>query len=100
MADISIFRGVWIYRSFLNAPSVVGDFNKLAVWEAELSLDVSDDGRLYGYLAERPSIATGAEPYLYVEGEILLDNPLGGAGVQKDGPRPSTTVGCTTTWAA
>lgn len=75
MAEISRLRGVWIYRSFLNAPSVVGDFNKLAVWEAELSLDVSEDGRLYGYLAERPSTTTGAEPYLHVEGEVRLGNP-------------------------
>ena len=76
MTDISELRGIWLYRSFLNNPAPVGDFGKLAVWEAELSLDIADGGRLYGFLGERPEVATGNEPYLLVEGEVALDDPI------------------------
>lgn len=75
MKEDTSLRGVWIYRSYLNAPAVVGDFNKLAVWEAELSLDVAENGCIHGFLGKRPETATGDEPYLYVEGEMLPGNP-------------------------
>lgn len=76
MSDSSILRGVWVYRSMLNAPEMAADFNKLAVWEAELSLDVTDDGRIHGFLGERPAQAQGNEPYLTVEGRLESGNPL------------------------
>jgi hypothetical protein len=44
VTDMSELRGIWRYRSFLNNPAAVGDFGRLAVWEAELSLDVADGG--------------------------------------------------------
>lgn len=70
MSDSSILSGIWVYRSFLNSAEMVGDFNKLAVWEAELSLGLTDDGRVYGFLGERPQEAKADEPYLTIEGHL------------------------------
>ncbi|MER9676057.1 hypothetical protein [Mesorhizobium sp. M0208] len=67
--------GIWTYRSFLNVPGNVGDFGKLTVWEAELSLEVSEDGHIYGLLGERPDLCVGTEPYLLVEGTVIPGNP-------------------------
>ena len=39
-------------------------------------MDIADGGRLYGFLGERPEVATGNEPYLLVEGEVALDDPI------------------------
>jgi hypothetical protein len=54
----------------------VGDFGKLAVWEAELSLEITSGGRVYGLLGERPNTATGDEPYLFVEGQVGFEDPF------------------------
>jgi hypothetical protein len=75
MADNTDLRGIWTYRSFANTPGIVGDFSKLEVWEAELSLEVGQGGRVHGLLGERPETATGAEPYLFLEGEVVPGNP-------------------------
>ncbi|MFJ7106763.1 PvdJ/PvdD/PvdP-like protein [Pseudomonas sp. NPDC098740] len=75
MRDVSILNGVWIYRSFLNSADMVGDFRKLAVWEAELSFGLADDGRLYGFLGERPEEAIGNEPYLTIDGRVQEGDP-------------------------
>ncbi len=70
-------RGVWTYRSFANSAAKVDDFNKIKVWEAELYLELRPDGRIYGHIGERPAIASGNDPYLMIEGEVLHDNPIG-----------------------
>jgi hypothetical protein len=76
MSGISVVRGVWTYRSFLNDPSYSEDFSKLAVWEAELSFAMAESGRLYGFLGERPEVSTGEEPYLLVEGQVSDGDPV------------------------
>jgi hypothetical protein len=76
MSAINLVRGVWVYRSMGNSQSYVEDFNKLKVWEAELSLDVDGSGRIYGLLGERPAKAADNEPYLTVEGEVRDGNPV------------------------
>lgn len=75
MATNTDIRGVWTYRSFVNAAGNVDSFDKLKVWEAELSLEAGEGGRIHGYLGERPDVATGFEPYLSVEGEVVPGNP-------------------------
>jgi hypothetical protein len=74
--NIGELRGIWIYRSFLNNPALVGDFGKLAVWEAELSLEITAEGRVYGFLGERPNITTGGKPYLFVGGQVGFEDPF------------------------
>src|SRR5262245_30371388 len=76
MTTSSEVRGVWTYRSIANLPGVIDDFNKLKVWEAELSLEVEENGRIHGLLGERPDTATGSDPYLSVEGEITSATPV------------------------
>lgn len=75
--SVSGLRGIWTYRSLANAEGSINDFNKIKVWEAELYLEVSTDNRVYGHLGERPAEATGNEPYLTVEGKVMLGEPLG-----------------------
>lgn len=69
-------QGIWIYRSFLNSPNAVGDFNKLTVWEAELSIEVDENAPLfYGHLGERPVKVKGEEPYLHIQGKFAEGTP-------------------------
>ena len=68
--------GVWTYRSLANAPDAGAKFDDLKVWEAELSFEVTEDGRIYGFLGERPPEAKGDEPYLTVEGLALEGDPI------------------------
>lgn len=75
MTFISDLRGIWTYRSFANAAGPVDDFNKLKVWEAELYIEIEEDGRLHGHLWERPETATGSEPYLVVSGQFTPGQP-------------------------
>src|SRR5262245_44209654 len=75
MSDSGDFRGIWTYRSFANTPGVIGDLSKLKMWEAELSLEVVEGSRVYGFLGERPEVASGDEPYLLVEGKIVAGDP-------------------------
>jgi hypothetical protein len=69
-------RGIWTYRSFANAQDAVGNFDRLKVWEAELYLEILGGNRIYGHLGERPAVATGNEPFLLVEGEVIPGNPV------------------------
>ncbi len=75
MSIASVLNGVWVYRSLLNNPNEVSDFNKLTVWEAELSFGITDDGRIFGFLGERPIETKGDEPYLNIEGSVQEDDP-------------------------
>lgn len=67
--------GVWTYRSFENHPTPVTDFNAIKVWEAELSVTFVGGRDFTGYLGERPQLATGSEPYLFVTGAVLGGEP-------------------------
>lgn len=75
MATNGDLQGIWTYRSLADAPGAIGNFDKLQVWEAELSIEVGDGGRIHGFLGERPDTATGTEPYLTVEGEVIPGSP-------------------------
>lgn len=92
MSEAYNIRGVWIYRSLANNQDYLDDFNKIKVWEAELSLDVDQTGRIYGMLGERPDVTKGNEPYLTVEGEVRDGSPVtlrwrakGSSGSEFDG---------------
>ena len=62
-------KGIWTYRSFRKTEEAVGEFNKLTVWEAELSIDADDDSSAFvGHLGERPAIASANEACLHVTG--------------------------------
>ncbi|WP_334169854.1 hypothetical protein [Zoogloea sp.] len=76
MSGSAIVRGVWVYRSLFNEPETIGDFNRLEVWEAELSLELTEDNRIYGFLGERPEEAKGDEPYLTVDGRVEDGDPI------------------------
>ena len=41
--DKNPFVGTWTYRSFINKPEPVSDFNDIALWQATLTIE--DDGR-------------------------------------------------------
>jgi hypothetical protein len=43
--------GTYTYRSFLNEPAIVGDFNKLQFAEAELTLVATLEGKITGLLS-------------------------------------------------
>lgn len=71
-----VLRGIWTYRSFRNVPEAVVDFNKLAVWEAELCIEVDEGAPLFhGHLGERPIKVNGDEPFLHVKGEFAEGTP-------------------------
>lgn len=75
MGSNADFRGIWIYRSLANTPGTVGSFDKLKVWEAELYVEVGSGNRIHGHIGERPEVATGSEPYLTIEGEVVPGDP-------------------------
>lgn len=91
--SIKYLEGVWTYRSFKNLPDLIGDFNKLTVWEAELYLEVDEEsGSIYGHLGERPEKSSGKDPFLYLKGTTSDCNPpvvtwraLGKKGTEYDG---------------
>lgn len=64
--DQNPFVGVWTYRSFINKPELVTDFNDIALWQATLTL--KDDGRFLvkGWLE-------GGEDVLDVNGSISME---------------------------
>lgn len=73
---MSLVDGVWTYRSFANVSEVTGDFNRIAVWEAELLLESWEDShRLRGHLGERPEVVPEDHPFLTVSGEVFPGDP-------------------------
>ncbi len=50
--------GYYTYRSFLNNPLPVNDFNKIKLEEAELFLILQDDGTITGTMSFPPEPGT------------------------------------------
>jgi hypothetical protein len=66
--------GTYTYRSFLNRPEPVDDFNRLKFAQLELRLAVQADGIISGALAF--PAAAGAEPQaMDVNGQVSADSP-------------------------
>jgi hypothetical protein len=67
--------GTYTYRSFLNRPEPVDDFNRLRFAQLELRLDVEADGTIMGALVF--PAAAGAEPQaMDVTGHATSDSPV------------------------
>ena len=92
MLDASL-SGIWTYRSFADRPNVVGSFERIRIWEAELYLDAAEGSHaIHGYLGERPPIVTNGSPYLNVVGAVSPGQPervhwrgVGAASTQFEG---------------
>ena len=66
--------GTYTYRSFLNRPEPVDDFNRLRFAQLELRLSVQADGIISGALVF--PAASGAEPQaMDVNGHVSADSP-------------------------
>jgi hypothetical protein len=76
--------GTYMYRSFLNRPEPVGDFNKLKFAELELRLEVGADGEISGELVFTDSLSM--DMVGRVSGESPLTLTLTGKG------RPGTPI--------
>ena len=76
MADLSIVRGYYTYRSFLNADQPVDDFNKIKFAEAEVFLRVGDDGALSGTLAFPAQPASDRQEFMDLSGTVVSWEPL------------------------
>jgi hypothetical protein len=73
----SAFTGQWIYRSVLNTPDIVGDFNKIKFGEGRLYLNEYAPGLITGnfdFGDDERLVVTG-----YVQGEHIR---LRSTGVQ------------------
>lgn len=68
--------GYYTYRSILNRPDPVGDFNKIKFAEAELFLHVGDDGVVSGLLAFPAEPAAREKGIMDLTGSVLSWEPL------------------------
>ena len=69
--------GAWTYRSFLNLPDPVDDFNKLRFGQGELTFEAaSEPGALRGQLAFRSDPPEQADARLLLQGSIQTGNPF------------------------
>lgn len=65
--DIRQLSGYYTYRSFINNPTPVGDFNKIKFAEAELYLHVRLDGTLTGMLLFPAQSGTPSKSIMSIE---------------------------------
>ncbi|MEV0390368.1 hypothetical protein [Nonomuraea sp. NPDC050643] len=68
--------GYYTYRSFLNHPAPVDDFNKLRFGEAELYLSVQRDRSITGTLAFPAAPGADRKDVMNITGEILDWSPV------------------------
>jgi hypothetical protein len=68
--------GTYTYRSFINEPQFVVDFNKLQFAQGELTLFASLDGSLSGILAWPTNEDDSKRAIMNVQGQIVSREPL------------------------
>ena len=68
--------GYYTYRSILDGPDPVDDFNKIKFAEAELFLHVGDDGMVSGLLAFPAEAALAEKAIMDLTGRVLSWEPL------------------------
>lgn len=68
--------GTYTYRSFTNVPDVVGDFNKLAFAEAELTLFVALDGAVTGMLSWPTTDDDSERAIMDINGRLVTRDPV------------------------
>jgi hypothetical protein len=68
--------GTYTYRSFINEPRIVGDFNQLQFAEAELTLFAALDGRVNGVLSWPTNEDDSARAVMDIDGEIVSREPF------------------------
>jgi hypothetical protein len=70
--EIATLAGTYTYRSFLDRPEPVDDFNRLRFGQLELRLTVDDEGALSGSL-----VFPGADPVsMDIDGRAASGSPL------------------------
>ena len=74
--DSEAVTGVYTYRSLLNRPEPVGDFNKIRFAEAEMVLLVGSDGTISGTLAFPAAPGTPEKSFLDLSGRITDWDPV------------------------
>jgi hypothetical protein len=62
--------GYYTYRSFLNNPLPVNDFNKIKLEEAELFLILQDDGTIAGTMSFPPEPGTPEKLFIDIKGKV------------------------------
>src|SRR5262249_13601101 len=67
--------GPYTYRSFLNEPAIVGDFNKLQFAEAELTLVATLEGKITGLLSWPTKSDDSERAVMTIEGQIVSRDP-------------------------
>src|SRR5262249_2828191 len=68
--------GTYTYRSFLNNPAIVGNFDTLQFAEAELTLFSSLDGQLSGMLSWPKNADDTLRDQMDISGEIISREPF------------------------
>lgn len=68
--------GNYTYRSFLDRPAPVDDFNKIKFAEAELFLHLNDDGTVTGHLAFPAEPAAAEKRFMDISGTVSAWAPL------------------------
>ncbi len=90
---MTIPDGVWTYRSLSDNPGMTGDFNNVAIWEAELMIEtIAGSSEFHGHIGGRPDVVPADHPYLTVTGRSHGGDPrrvtfrgLGVPGTEFDG---------------
>ncbi len=67
--------GTYTYRSFLNEPDIVNDFNKLQFAEAELTLISSLNGKITGLLSWPTNEDESERAVMTIEGDLVSREP-------------------------
>ncbi|HEX8649869.1 MAG TPA: hypothetical protein VF708_03440 [Pyrinomonadaceae bacterium] len=68
--------GYYTYRSILNNPDPVNDFNRIKFAEAEVFLHVGDDGIVSGLLSFPPEPTLKEKGIMDLSGKVLSWEPL------------------------
>jgi hypothetical protein len=74
--DIEQLTGYYTYRSFVNRPEPVDDFNKIRFAEGELFLWVQSDGTVSGTLAFPAAPGTDRQAIMDISGNVTSWSPV------------------------
>ena len=68
--------GDWTYRSFRNAPELVGDFNEIRLAQTDLKLEFASDGTVTGSLRFPAGVPASEQGSMEITGRVSGTDPL------------------------